>query len=340
MNGKTVLKKISEISPDKIRQFISKKFKKRNMIESKLEEKSIEIDSVRKVFILENYDIGVFKDNSFEIYDKKNINKIKLKFQDNNITNWFYINHNIILTFSHFTGKSFLYKLCDNNTSCEIYEQFFRENNSIWNLFINYLPKSENCIIINENIIKIWQKIKGNVSFQLSLIIEKPNNSSFNFLEFDNDEKISSIHEYNIFNIIVSKPYSFAFFNLIDQKWSNKKNFSDYGRFDFFNISNKLLGIVRNTNIYILNMETQIFVKKCNFEQKILAITVFNNNQLLLSVLNSFNSSSNLIQYKFDEHSFIEISKKKFAHHDYIKQIIQYNYNYIITVGDIIKFWK
>ena len=159
-------------------------------------------------------------------------------------------------------------------------------------------------------------------------------------LPVDNDEKISSIHEYNIFTIIVSKPYSFAFFNLIDQKWSNKKNFSDYGRFDFFNISNKLLGIVRNTNIYILNMETQIFVKKCNFEQKILAITVFNNNQLLLSVLNSFNSSSNLIQYKFDEHSFIEISKKKFAHHDYIKQIIQYNYNYIITVGDIIKFWK
>jgi hypothetical protein len=39
MNEKTVLKKISEISPDKIRQFISKKLKKRNIIKSKLEEK-------------------------------------------------------------------------------------------------------------------------------------------------------------------------------------------------------------------------------------------------------------------------------------------------------------
>jgi hypothetical protein len=87
-------------------------------------------------------------------------------------------------------------------------------------------------------------------------------------------------------------------------------------------------------------METQKFIKKCEIEQKILAITVCSHNQLLLSALNTFNSSSSLIQFKFGEHSFEEISRKKFAHQDYIKQIIQYNNNYIITVGDVIKFWK
>ena len=77
MNSKTVLKKISEISPDKIRQFISNKFKTKHLIGSKIEEKSIEINYVKKVFILENLDIGIFKDNGFIIYDKKDINKIK-----------------------------------------------------------------------------------------------------------------------------------------------------------------------------------------------------------------------------------------------------------------------
>ena len=340
MNEKTILKKFSEISPDKIRQFISKKLKKRNIIESKLEEKSIEIDSVRKVFILENLDIGIFKYNSFIIYDKKNINKIKLKLEDNNITNWIYINNNIILTFSNINGKSFLYKLCDNNTSCEIYEQFFRENKSLWSLFLTYLPKNESCLIINKTKMKFWQKIKNIVSFQSSLIVEKPNNKSFNFLELDIGEKVTSVYEYNKNTIIITKPYSFAFFSLIDNNWSNKKEFSDYGYFDFFNLSKKLLGIVRNSNIYILNMETQKFIKKCEIEQKILAITVCSHNQLLLSALNTFNSSSSLIQFKFGEHSFEEISRKKFAHQDYIKQIIQYNNNYIITVGDVIKFWK